>query len=55
MRRDQFLELFDHGAPAELGARFVHQHGKRIDRIAIDQDLQLDQIGGAEVGEVIVE
>jgi hypothetical protein len=55
VRRDQLLEFFDHGAAALLGARLVHQHGERLDRLGVDQDLPLHQIGGPEVGEVIVD
>jgi len=55
VRRDQLLQLLAHGAAAGFGARLVHQHGQRIDRLAVDQDLQLHQVGGLVVGEVIVE
>ncbi len=55
MRRDQFLHLLDHGAAAALGALAVHQHRQRIDRLVVDQDLHLDEIGRLVVGEMIVE
>ena len=33
----------------------MHQHGERIDRVAVDQHLQFHQVGRLVVGEVIVE
>src|SRR5271170_945965 len=55
VRRDQLLELLHHGAAAVLGAGAVNQHGERVDRLGIDQDLHLDEIGGLVVGEMVVE
>src|SRR5260370_760428 len=55
MRRDQLLELFRHGAAAALGASAMHQHSQCVDRFAVDQHLQLDQLGGAIIGQVIIE
>src|ERR1700732_5051503 len=55
VRRDQLLHLLDHGAAAALGALAVHQHRERIDRLVIDENLHLDEIGRLVVGEMIVE
>src|SRR6267154_1917326 len=53
--RDQLFQLLHHGAAAAFGAGAMYQHGKRIDGLAVDQDLHLDQVGGLVVGEVVVE
>src|SRR3954469_11930782 len=43
--RDQILHLLDHGAAAALGAGTMHQHAERIDRLGVDEDLHLDEVG----------
>src|SRR3954470_9063392 len=53
--RDELLELLHHGPAAAFCAGAVNQHGERVDRIGVDQDLHFYQVGGLVVGEVIVE
>src|ERR1700730_13265731 len=52
--RDELLELFDHRAAAALGAGAMNQHGERVHRFAIDQDLHFHEVGWLEVGELII-
>src|SRR5580700_10525418 len=51
---DFALEPFDQAAAPLVGVRAVHDCGQRIDRVALHQDVELDQIGGAETDELIV-
>ena len=55
MRGDQLLHLLDHAAAAHLGAVAVDQHGKGVDRLAVDQDRHLYQVALAMVAQLIVE
>ena len=55
MRRNELLELLRHGTPARFGARPVHKHGQRVNRVAVDQHLQLHEVRRPVIGEVIVE
>ncbi len=55
MRRNEFLQLFAHAAPATVRCRAVDEHGKRIDRITIDEDRHLYEIALAVIDDVVVE
>ena len=43
--RDDFLELDADVAAAVEGAVAVDDDGERVDRLAVDEDVELDQVG----------
>src|SRR5579883_3358899 len=53
--RNEFLQLFDHGAAARLGPVPVDEHGERIDRLSIDEDRHFDEIARPVAGDRIIE
>ena len=55
MRRDQFLQLLDHGAAAHFGAVAMDQHRQGVDRLGIDEDRHLDEVARAIIGDRIIE
>ncbi|MNI20135.1 hypothetical protein D3C73_736050 [compost metagenome] len=55
MPRDQILELLAHVAAALFRRRTVNEHGKRIDRLAIDHDRHLHEIAFAIAVQMVIE
>ncbi len=53
--RYQFLHLVHQFAAARIGVIAMHDERQRIDRIAIDQDIELDQRRRLKMAEFIVE
>ena len=42
-------------AAAVLRERAMHHHRQRVDALAVDQDVELDHVGGAKLLELVVE
>src|SRR5262245_66591059 len=55
VRWNELLELLAHGAAAALCARTMHDHGERIDGLAVDEDRHLDEVARLVALDVVVE
>src|SRR3984893_9761625 len=55
LARNQRAHLGNHFAAAVLGDRTMHHHRQRVDALAVDQDVELDHVGGAELLELVVD
>src|SRR5262245_16109381 len=55
VRRNELLQLLAHGAAAAVGARTMHDHGKRVDGLAVDQDRHLDEVTRLIALDMVVE
>ena len=53
--RDQLLELAGHHHAVGVRLVLVHDRGERVDRLALQQDVDLDQVGGLLAGGLVVE
>ena len=54
LRRDDFSELLAELAPAAIGLVAMHDTGKGIDRVAVDHDVHLHEVGHHVVAEFII-
>src|SRR6266508_996439 len=55
LARDHAAQLLDQRLASLVGRVAVHDDAERVDGIAVEEDVELDQVGGPEVGEVVVE
>src|SRR5579872_5989946 len=55
LARYQFLHLVDQFAAASIRVVAMHDQGQRVDRIAVDQHVELDQRSGLKMAEFVVE
>src|SRR5574340_560416 len=55
LARDQRAQLRRNLAAAVGGDRTVHHHRQRVDTLAVDQDVELDDVGRAKLAELVVE
>src|SRR6202521_663142 len=55
LARDERAHLGNHFAAAVLSDRAMDHYRQRVDALAVDQDVELDHVGGAELLELIVE
>src|SRR5205823_14955276 len=55
LARDELFELLDEGLAQRVGLLAVGNQREGVDGLAIDEDVQLDQVAGAVPGHLIVE
>src|SRR4051812_45785712 len=55
LARDDAAQAVDEPLPRSVRAVAVHDEAERIDRIAVEQDVELDEIRGAKAGQFVVE